>query len=95
MTYEEIAARAAQRAKEHAHDPESHLQVEFAGKAAEATKTICEADAFIQDAIGQLAARGASAIDDVLDLLHEAGKRSSLARYQACKATEIAASPTD
>ena len=68
---------------------------EAAAQAAKATASICEADALIQQAIGLLADTfaGRSAVEAALEALHEAGQRTSAARYLACRAAEISAKP--
>ena len=86
--FADIARRAAERAS-----AKGGHAAEAAAQAAKATTSICEADAFIQQAIGLLADPFASrgAIEAALEALHEAGQRTSTARYLACRAAEISA----
>jgi hypothetical protein len=89
MDFASIAARAAARAKAQATGATGLLAADSAAMASEATRVVCEADALIQQVIGLLADNGS--VDAALDLLHEAGQRTSSARYLACRAAEIAA----
>jgi len=90
--FADIARRAAERAT-----AKGGTAAEAAAQAAKATTSICEADAFIQQAIGLLADPFASrsAIEAALEALHEAGQRTSTARYLACRAAEISAKPAE
>jgi hypothetical protein len=88
--FADIARRAAERAQ-----AQGGNAAEAAAQAAKATTSICEADAFIQQAIGLLADPfgGRPAVEAALEALHEAGQRTSTARYLACRAAEISAKP--
>jgi len=88
--FADIARRAAERAQ-----AKGGNAAEAAAQAAKATASICEADALIQQAIGLLAdpSAGRAAVEAALEALHEAGQRTSTARYLACRAAEISAKP--
>jgi len=88
--FADIARRAAERAT-----AKGGPAAEAAAQAAKATASICEADALIQQAMGLLAdhSGGRGAVEAALEALHEAGQRTSTARYLACRAAEISAKP--
>jgi hypothetical protein len=90
--FADIARRAAERAQ-----AQGGIAAEAATLAAKATASICEADALIQQAIGLLADpfAGRGAVEAALEALHEAGQRTSTARYLACRAAEISAKPVE